>query len=41
MEITSAEAASSGKPFTFSVADTTRVGQKLLWHTGKVRAQSH
>lgn len=36
MEITpAAEAASSAKPFTFTAADTTRVGKKLLWHTGK------
>lgn len=36
MEITpAAEAASSDKPFTFSVADTTRVAKKLTWHTGK------
>ena len=36
MEITpAAEAASSAKPFTFTVADTTRVGKKLVWHTGK------
>lgn len=36
MEITpAAEAASSAKPFTFNVADATRVGKKLVWHTGK------
>ena len=36
MEITpAAEAASSAKPFTFSVADTTRVAKKLTWSTGK------
>ena len=36
MEITpAAEAASSAKPFQFTVADTTRVGKKLAWHTGK------
>ena len=36
MEITpAAEAASSAKPFTFSVADTSRVAKKLTWSTGK------
>lgn len=36
MEITpAADTASSDKPFTFSVAETTRVATKLTWHTGK------
>jgi import receptor subunit TOM22 len=36
MEITpAAEAASSDKPFTFTAAETIRVGKKLAWHTGK------
>jgi import receptor subunit TOM22 len=36
MEITpAAEAASSAKPFSFTVADSSLVGKKLLWATGK------
>ena len=36
MEITpAAEAASSDKPFRFTLADTTRAAKKLSWSTGK------
>ena len=36
MEIVpAAEDVQSGKPFTFTWSEASRVGKKLMWHTGK------
>lgn len=40
MEIVpAAEEVQSGKPFTFTWSEASRVGKKLMWHTGKAAWQ--